>query len=140
MQYHVYLLFNDAIFISCGNGAWTLDMATTYTKAYFTAFDMIQVFPNEIRPINVNFVQGDILKELQFKSNTFDFVHTSHMRFSIPEDEFPKVILELLRVLKPNGWLDICERAGGFLNATPEIDLFRNKCRLFLFNSIVSYV
>ena len=115
-------------------------MATTYTKAYFTAFDMIQAFPNEIRPINVKFVQGDILKELQFKSNTFDFVHIKEMRFSIPEDEFPKVILELLRVLKPNGWLDICEKAGGFSNGTPETELFRNKCILFLFNSIVSYV
>src|SRR4051794_26762321 len=102
-------------FIRCGNGSWTLDMATEYKKAKFTALDILPIFPREIRPKNVNFVLGNILKGLDFESDTFDYVFMRCMKAAISNDDWPKVIRELLRILKPNGWLELCEIDGGFV-------------------------
>nr|CAG8561970.1 1981_t:CDS:2 [Entrophospora candida] len=113
--------------VGCGNGSWTLDMATEYKKAKFTALDILPIFPNEIRPKNVDFALGNILKGLDFESDTFDYVFMRCMKAAISNDNWPKVIRELLRILKPNGWLELCEIDGGFVNGSPEADSCFNR-------------
>nr|CAG8584214.1 3687_t:CDS:2 [Entrophospora candida] len=106
--------------VGCGNGTWTLDMATTYPNANFLGIDIYQTFPNEIRPKNANFLLGNVITGLSIKSNTFDYVFMRDMRSYIPINDWSKTIGELIRLIKPNGWLELIEIDDGFTNGSPE--------------------
>nr|CAG8584233.1 3688_t:CDS:2 [Entrophospora candida] len=106
--------------VGCGSGAWTLDMATTYPNANFLAVDIIQTFPNEIRPNNVNFLLGNIITGLNIESNSFDYVFMRYMKSSIPINDWSKAICEMIRVAKPNGWLELIEMDDSFTDGSPE--------------------
>ena|SRR5437763_7333345 len=85
-------------------------MATKYPNAEFTGLDiMIQNSPSEIKPKNTNFVVGNVLNGLPFRSNTFDYVFIGNMRTSFTIDDWPSVIDELIRVTKANGWLEFSD-------------------------------
>nr|CAG8607221.1 2195_t:CDS:2 [Entrophospora candida]CAG8650424.1 10323_t:CDS:2 [Entrophospora candida] len=110
----------DVLDVGCGSGTWTLDMATTYPNANFLAVDILQTFPNEIRPNNVNFLLGNIITGLNIKSNTFDYVFMRYMKTSIQINDWSKAIGEMIRVAKPNGWLELIEMDDMFTNGSPE--------------------
>ncbi|CAG8562140.1 8902_t:CDS:2 [Ambispora gerdemannii] len=96
--------------IGCGPGTWVLENATEYEEACFTGIDIATLYPKEIKPQNTRFIASNILEGLPFEDNTFDFVYCRFMMFVLTlEDWQEKVIPELARVLKPNGWLEIME-------------------------------
>ncbi|CAG8591274.1 2306_t:CDS:2 [Ambispora leptoticha] len=96
--------------IGCGPGTWILENATEYEEAQFTGIDIAALYPKEIKPPNTRFINSDIFQGLPFEDNTFDFVYCRFMMFVFTlEDWQDKVIPELARVLKPNGWLEIME-------------------------------
>ena len=84
-------------------------MATTYPNASFTGVDIMRTFPSEIKPHNVDFMLGNVISGLNFKSNSFDYVFMRQMKSAIPINNWPKVLDELLRILKPNSWLEIID-------------------------------
>src|SRR5688500_14745609 len=102
-------------------------MATTYPNANFIAVDIYQTFPNEIRPKNVNFLLGNVITGLNIKSNTFDYVFMREMKSYIPVNDWSKTIGELIRVTKPNGWLELIENDYGFTDGSPESLEFLDK-------------
>jgi len=53
---------------------------------------------------NLNILQGDMTK-LPFDDNTFDFAYSYNSIFHIMKSDIKKAIIELERVLKPNGLL-----------------------------------
>ncbi|CAG8567560.1 1835_t:CDS:2 [Ambispora gerdemannii] len=96
--------------IGCGPGAWILEMASQYQRAKFFGLDFVPIFPAEIKPSNITFLQTNVLEKLPFKDGYFDFVHLGLMNFAFTEDEWKsKVIPEVIRVTKDGGWLEIEE-------------------------------
>ena len=89
-------------------------MATTYPNASFIGVDILQTFPSEIKPDNVDFMLGNVISGLNFKSNYFDYVFVRQMKYYIPINDWPNVLDELLRVLKPNSWLEIVDTVDYF--------------------------
>ncbi|CAJ0755662.1 5343_t:CDS:2 [Entrophospora sp. SA101] len=78
-------------------------------------FDVLDVGPN-----NVNFLLGNIITGLNIKSNTFDYVFMRYMKTSIQINDWSKAIGEMIRVAKPNGWLELIEMDDMFTNGSPE--------------------
>lgn len=70
---------------------------------------MCDVFPNNIRPPNVSFQTGNALERLPFSDNTFDFVNIRLFIIALKGEEWPVVIREAYRILKPGGYLQIVE-------------------------------
>ncbi|RIA87403.1 S-adenosyl-L-methionine-dependent methyltransferase [Glomus cerebriforme] len=96
--------------VGCGPGTWLLDLAHEYKNIKFVGIDIEStVYPNEIKPGNINFRQADILDGLPFSDNEFDFVHQEIMALIIKADQWNFVISELIRVTKPGGFVELVE-------------------------------
>ncbi|CAJ0768067.1 3775_t:CDS:2 [Entrophospora sp. SA101] len=78
-------------------------------------FNVLDVGPN-----NVNFLLGNIITGLNIESNTFDYVFMRYMKSSIPINDWSKAIGEMIRVAKPNGWLELIETDDSFTDGSPE--------------------
>lgn len=84
-------------------------MAKEYPNASFTGIDHRPLFKAKPPP-NVTIEHGDIFATLPFNDNTFDFVFMRFLALEIPESKFEEnLIPELVRVLKPNGYLEIMD-------------------------------
>ncbi|CAG8461880.1 11621_t:CDS:2, partial [Acaulospora colombiana] len=91
----------------CGAGIWLLELATEYEKSEFFGVDMSPVFPAHIKPSNSNFIKANVLNGLPFPPNEFDYIHISFMHGSFKDDQWQNIVIpELIRVLKPGGWLE----------------------------------
>lgn len=84
-------------------------MATEYPSSEFIGVDMCDVFPNNIRPQNVSFQVGNALERLPFMDNTFDFVNIRLFIIALKKHEWPIVIQEVFRILKPGGFIQVVE-------------------------------
>lgn len=84
-------------------------MAVEYPEFKFIGLDMADMFPTTIRPENVKFQLHNILHGLPFHDNTFDFVNMRIMLTAFLIDEWPFVIKEIYRVLKPGGFVELME-------------------------------
>ncbi|KAG2204030.1 hypothetical protein INT47_007024 [Mucor saturninus] len=95
--------------LGCGPGTWIMDVATEYPSSEFIGVDMCDVFPNNIRPANVSFQVGNILKRLPFSDNTFDFVNMRLFIIALKKEEWPILLKEAYRVMKPGGYMQMVE-------------------------------
>ncbi|RHZ67062.1 hypothetical protein Glove_303g141 [Diversispora epigaea] len=109
--------------IGCSTGAWTLDMATDYPFSKFIGVDIFPIYPLEIRPKNVEFEMANILNGLPFDDGTFDFIFMRSMNLSFTSQEWENVVMkELMRVVKPGGWIEIMERDPWITGVGPATD------------------
>ncbi|RIA99738.1 S-adenosyl-L-methionine-dependent methyltransferase [Glomus cerebriforme] len=97
------------LFSRCGPGTWLLDLANTYEYSYFFGIDIKPVYPNEIKPGNLEFREADLFNGLPFSDNEFDFVHQESMSLIIETDQWSYVISELIRMTKPGGFIEFVE-------------------------------
>ncbi|CAG8564583.1 17941_t:CDS:2 [Acaulospora morrowiae] len=94
--------------VGCGSGSWLFDMAIKYPNSSFIGIDYSPNVPENSKLLNnIAFLRGDLNNGLPFPDNSFDLVHMADMRSSIERDQWPLVIRELTRVLKPGGWLEV---------------------------------
>ncbi|CAB4438931.1 unnamed protein product [Rhizophagus irregularis] len=83
--------------IGCGPGTWLLDLANKYENSYFFGVDFKPIFPREIKPNNLEFIEADVTDGLSFHDNEFDFTHIEHMSLVLTPDQWDVVIPELVR-------------------------------------------
>ncbi|CAG8707395.1 1559_t:CDS:2, partial [Cetraspora pellucida] len=100
--------------VGCGAGSWSFDMATTYPLAKIIGLDISSHQPTTIKPKNFVFVKANAEERLPFDDNTFDFVFQRYLTFGLTRERWPHVVNELVRVLKPGGFLELCEFSAGF--------------------------
>ncbi|CAG8755904.1 15588_t:CDS:2, partial [Racocetra persica] len=65
--------------------------------------------PLTIKPRNVSFIQANTFDELPFEDNVFDFIYQRLLFAGYPESKWPYVVNEMVRVLKPGGYLELTE-------------------------------
>ncbi|KAI9255178.1 S-adenosyl-L-methionine-dependent methyltransferase [Phascolomyces articulosus] len=104
----------------CGPGTWSLDMGEMYPNSTFHGVDAYPVFPSEVKPRNCHFQTCNIAEKLPFPDNHFDFIHQRLLIFGLTRTNWRDAINELLRVLKPGGWLEILECDIEFQNEGPK--------------------
>ncbi|ORX50883.1 S-adenosyl-L-methionine-dependent methyltransferase [Hesseltinella vesiculosa] len=95
--------------IGCGPGSWTMEIAGEYPKSTIIGVDLATMFPRDIKPINCQFHQCDVLRGLPFQDTTFDYVFMRFMGQGIETSQRTELLLEIMRVLKPGGWMEIVD-------------------------------
>ncbi|CAG8514648.1 11105_t:CDS:2 [Ambispora leptoticha] len=104
--------------VCCGPGTWVCDNSSDFPQAKFSGVDINPYFPTQ-KPYNVQFVTSDILKGLPY-DETFDFVHLRFFGMWFTEKQFKDIILpEMIRVLRPGGWIELCETDYDLYNTGP---------------------
>lgn len=114
----------------CGTGIWSIEMAQKYPESEFVASDLINVFTQSVTkaPPNLRFDLSNTL-ELPYSDGQFDYVFQRFQAVCFKEEEWPRVIKELTRVLKPGGWLELsklCHHFSFFLFSFHPSLYFRN--------------
>ncbi len=98
----------------CGTGRWAVEMAAQFPEAAVVGIDLIPPQPDSItgrimRRDNFTFMQGNILDGLPFPNATFDYVHMRFMSAAIPLARWNDTLLDLARVTRAGGWIELCE-------------------------------
>ncbi|KAL1920711.1 uncharacterized protein VTP21DRAFT_1088 [Calcarisporiella thermophila] len=93
----------------CGPGTWTMEMATEFPGSHFYGIDINKGFPEHIKPENCHFQVGNILEPLPFEDEGFDFVFVRCVGLGVYQSEWPRVIEEIVRVLRPGGYFEVVE-------------------------------
>ncbi|KAF7724305.1 hypothetical protein EC973_001151 [Apophysomyces ossiformis] len=95
--------------IGCGSGSWVMEVAIDHPSAQVIGVDMADMFPMTIRPENVRFQLHNVLEGLPYEDASFDFVHMRLMLGALRTNEWPEVLIEIDRVLKPGGSVQLVE-------------------------------
>ncbi|KAI8335777.1 S-adenosyl-L-methionine-dependent methyltransferase [Chlamydoabsidia padenii] len=93
----------------CGPGTWLFDMAEDYPLIEFFGIDMSPVFPQGVKPSNVTFALANMTESLPYPDHHFDYIHQRLLLFGLTAPQWDLAIQELLRVLKPGGWIEFVE-------------------------------
>ncbi|RIB23339.1 S-adenosyl-L-methionine-dependent methyltransferase [Gigaspora rosea] len=97
--------------VGCGAGSWSFDMATTYPSVNIIGIDISEQPPAQIKPNNFNFVKANVLEGIPFENNTFDYVFQRNLMGAFSEQNWIDVINELVRILKPGGFIELMEHS-----------------------------
>ncbi|PKY20914.1 S-adenosyl-L-methionine-dependent methyltransferase [Rhizophagus irregularis] len=96
--------------IGCGPGTWLLDLSSKHANSNFIGIDVEPMFPHEIKPNNVKFIEADVSNGLSFGDNEFDFTHIELMRLIYTSDKWDFIFSEFIRVTKPGGYIEVSGR------------------------------
>jgi len=104
--------------LGCGTGEITRRLADRYPQATLLGIDILESNLARARDMDdgagrVSYAQGDAFA-LQCGDASFDLVACRHMSQAVPD--FPQVLAEITRVLKPGGWLHLLSEDYGMLH------------------------
>ncbi|KAL0083599.1 S-adenosyl-L-methionine-dependent methyltransferase [Phycomyces blakesleeanus] len=117
--------------LGVGTGSWIMDVATENPNATCIGIDKLPIFPQAIRPPNVTFQILDILDGLPYQDNYFDFVQLRLFGACLQLTNWPIVLKEVYRVLRPGGCVQLLECL--FEEATDEfLTVYTNKLRVLM--------
>ncbi|CAG8821382.1 29583_t:CDS:2 [Gigaspora margarita] len=80
---------------------------------------MSPIQPTQIKPKNFKFVKANAMERLPFEDNTFDFVFQRYMFTGCIKKKWPDLINEIVRVLKPGGFLEVSFRPSKMFDLGP---------------------
>ncbi|CAG8577362.1 1968_t:CDS:2 [Funneliformis caledonium] len=115
--------------VACGSGTWLLDLSSNYEDSHFFGLDFQAIYPQEIKPPNLNFIEADILDGLPFPDNEFDFVHQDTMTRILQKNQWEFILSELIRVTKPGGYIEISEPIQTFNGYGQIMQKLFNSCK-----------
>src|SRR5215472_4985746 len=94
--------------VGAGNGQWGYDLCTEFPRAMVVGVDLVYGKPGP--PAGYRFVRANLLHGLPFADDTFDFVHQRLLASSsIPVTLWPALVGHLVRVTRPDGWVELVE-------------------------------
>ena len=105
--------------LGCGTGEITRRLAARYPQAQLIGVDILEGNLAIARQASgefgecIAYEQGDAFA-LRFGDRHFDLVVCRHMSQAVPD--FPLVLSEITRVLKPGGWLHLLSEDYGMLH------------------------
>ncbi|CAG8556953.1 1827_t:CDS:2 [Ambispora gerdemannii] len=101
--------------LGCGAGTWAIETAKEFPSCHVTGVDIPSFFPIEVenkQVSNVRFIEHNFQedKRLPFDDDTFDLVHMRFLLADVKEKDFENSLIpELVRITKPNGWIELLE-------------------------------
>lgn len=99
-----------ALDVGCGaQPSWLIDLANDFPECTWHGFDIIETQQDVHIPKNCVLRQHDVLEGFCYDDETFDFVHQRMMHWIYPKDRIAWMFDEILRVTKPNGWIELVE-------------------------------
>ncbi|KAJ5273247.1 hypothetical protein N7478_008372 [Penicillium angulare] len=97
--------------LDCGHGAasWAVDVAEQYPDCEVTGIDIAPHMSPDDVPDNLWLQVDDLNRPFTFPSNHFDLVHSRLLATGIHRRRWPSYVRDILRVLKPGGWVQMVE-------------------------------
>lgn len=102
--------------IACGPGGWALEAARAYPKMHITGVDISQTMIRYADALadsrgygNIQFGIMDVTKTLDFPDNSFDFVNARLLAGFMAKTDWPQLLQECMRVLRPGGIICLTE-------------------------------
>ncbi|CAG8675276.1 10634_t:CDS:2, partial [Dentiscutata heterogama] len=80
-----------------------------YPLVEFVGLDISPLQSTQIKPKNFTFIKANVIEGIPFEDNYFDFVFQRFLVCGYNKEKWPFAINELVRVLKPGGFLELCE-------------------------------
>src|SRR5579875_262077 len=120
--------------VGSGTGIWGHEIAQAFPQARVYGLDLEPpqtislAAPAQAVPDNYHFIQGNVLKGLPFP----DYVHQRLLFLGVPQQSWPAVIRELVRVTQPGGWVEIYEADILFPDAGPATRELNSWTRQFM--------
>jgi ubiquinone/menaquinone biosynthesis C-methylase UbiE len=116
----------DILHLNCGTGRWVIEAAVQFPQARVVGIGATLHDPtlslghgiNHLPP-NIEFIQGDICQPLPFADATFDFVFMGSLRAVVPAASWPALMQEIVRVMRPGGWVESILAISLLKNNTP---------------------
>ena len=106
----------SALDLGCGTGEWIFALAKRYPKLRIYGIDsseealhQAKVRRNTGSLRQVELRHMDFLQGLPIPNAFVDFVHMRRFALYVKPQAWPSMIRECVRVLRPNGWLNIVE-------------------------------
>jgi ubiquinone/menaquinone biosynthesis C-methylase UbiE len=110
--------------IACGSGGWLFDLTAEYPHMHGVGIDISQImiaYANSIVKsegrANAQFQVMDSTKPLNFPDNTFDMVNARLITAFLSTQQWPELLAECRRIIKPGGILRITEAEWAFTNS-----------------------
>src|SRR5579859_2085078 len=110
----------DVLDAGCGPGGWAIDVVEKYPQMHVTGIDNSELAIHDAwRRAQMSMAGGvafqhmDVTQALHFNDQSFDLVHMRSASPFIHAGAWPTVIAELIRVLRPGGWLAIIDYEQG---------------------------
>ncbi|RJE27057.1 hypothetical protein PHISCL_00642 [Aspergillus sclerotialis] len=97
--------------LDCGYGAgtWAIEVAEQYPDCEVIGVDISPHMQPDDMPDNLWLQVDDLNRPFTFPSNHFDLVHSRLLATGINRSRWPSYIQDIVRVLKPGGWVQIVE-------------------------------
>ncbi|CAO3573013.1 unnamed protein product [Mortierella alpina] len=110
--------------VATGTGVWALEMAQEFPTAEVHGVDISPMYPtaktsDKPIPSNCHFRLCNVLDGLPYPDNYFDFVYQRLLVYAFTPAQRKQVNVELLRVLKPSGYVQLVESDGLIYNPGP---------------------
>jgi ubiquinone/menaquinone biosynthesis C-methylase UbiE len=93
--------------VGCGTGQWAYELCAEFPRALVVGFDL--EVSKRPWPAAYRFVRGNLLQGLPFADDRFDFVHQRLLLPGVPVKAWARAMTDLVRVMRPNGWLELVE-------------------------------
>jgi SAM-dependent methyltransferase len=102
-----------------GTGIWATEMARLFPASLVVGIDLSASSFKQPTPENCLLRVGNVLTGLPFPDAFFSYTHQRLLVAAITADKWSGVIRELVRVTRPNGWLELVEVDNQMQNAGP---------------------
>ncbi|CAG8460902.1 2139_t:CDS:2 [Acaulospora morrowiae] len=111
--------------IGCGSKDFLLELSSEYPKSHFYSVDCASKYSLTALPHNVTLQQYDLLEGFPYDDETFDFVNIRFVKHCFSENEWKTIIIpNIMRVVKPGGWIEFMDVDENVYNTGPETRRF----------------
>ncbi|RCH84492.1 hypothetical protein CU098_008472 [Rhizopus stolonifer] len=83
----------------CGPATWTFEIGESYPRSKIYGVDASCVFPEDIKPANVDFAIGNIAKRIPYEDSMFDYVHQRLLFLGLTDEDWTN----------PGGYIEMAE-------------------------------
>ncbi|CAG8518575.1 14253_t:CDS:2 [Racocetra persica] len=116
--------------VGCDVGTWLFELSAdypgcTYIGTYTSPYSSLETVN---RPFDVEFIEADPLRGLPYEDETFDFVTMKNRSIDYNEAEWQIIMNELVRVLKPGGWIELSDYDYSYGKKGPTTEKLLNLC------------
>lgn len=111
-EVHNYMSFEKGINclnIGCNSGAFLMDFALEYPNSNFAGVDPLPISEVITALPNVSFSLENVVDGLSIPDNSFDYIQTRTYGNTLTRDQWPIVLKEIYRILKPGGCVGFLE-------------------------------